>query len=505
MKYHRRLTAALLVLALAAALFAGCGPRYRTVEGDTQSYQTSVTVGTDTLRLPIDVEDTLNPFTSKTNANRALISLVYEPLFRTDDAFLARPAAAESYTTENKTMTVKLDMNAAFSDGTQISAQDVLYSFEKAKESAAYKNELTHITAAKRADNTTVVFTLDGKFTNAADCLTFPIVKNGSAEKDESVPVGTGLFRYDRSDGRRSMTVNPYCRVSSVNISRIDLVQLGDDSTLLHTLELGQIDAYWDDLASGSFSQASTGSAKTNMPNLVYLGLNGSSAMMSSAYVRQAVYYAVNRRALASGAFKGCASPAVTPFHPEWHVLVDSGYDTGALSLDLSRSQELLDTAGVSGNIGLRLIVYTGNNFKVNAANAIAGDLRKLNLRVTVEELTWEDYTAAVTGGNYDLYIGETKLPADMDLAVPYQAGVFYGVNQTDTTLIAYEQLASGKIAMEAFMNAFLQNMPFVPLVYRMGALEYTSVITPAADADYNNCFKNIDQWKLTRPEDQAQ
>ena len=499
MKRKTLVRAALALIHVCLLLSSGCGPRYRTVEGDTQGYQNGVSVGTDTLRLPFDKEDTLNPFEARTNANRALISLVYEPLFRTDDAFLARPSAAESYTQDDKSITVKLDMKAAFSDGVQISAQDVIYSFEKAKESEYYAPELRRIAQAQPSDRTTVVFTLEGALAGAADCLTFPIVKNGSAEKRESVPLGTGLFRFDRSDGKTTLTVNPYCRASSVNISRIELIQLGTDSTLLHQLELGQIDAYWDDLASGTFSQASTGAAKTNAPNLVFLGLNGYSSLLSSASARQAVFYAVNRRSLAANAFKGCASPAVAPFHPEWHALVDSGYDQGALSLDLSKSQELLYTAGVFSPVSLRLIVYTGNNFKVSAANEVAADLRKLDLRVTVDELTWEDYLDAVTSGNYDMYIGETKLPANMDLAVPYQAGVFCGVNTGDTTPSAYEQLAAGKITMEAFMNAFLQNMPFVPLVFRMGVLEYASVITPAADSDYNNCFKNIDQWKLAR------
>ena len=43
--------------------------------------------------------------------------------------------------------------------------------------------------------------------------------------------------------------------------------------------------------------------------------------------------------------------------------------------------------------------------------------------------------------------------------------------------------------------------MPFVPLCYRSGVLMYSSAITPAPDCDYNNYFKNIDQWSVIREE----
>lgn len=458
--------------------------------------QNSVPVTSEALNVGCSREDSLNPFYMTTDLNSALVSLVFEPLFYVDDSFCAVNGLALSYEHKDKTLTVKLDTSAAFSDGVQFSSTDVVYSFSEAKKSANYVNELANITSAAAQGTDTVVFTLDSPYRFAADSLSFPIVKASSADTEKSVPLGTGLYSYNTSGENIKLNYNPYCRKPEPNIKTVNLIDVPQSSTLIHTLELGSIDAYFDDLSSGSYSRANAASSKTNLTNLVFLGMNSNSYALNSSAVRRAVYYSVNRQSVVKNSYKNYAAESFTPYHPEWHALAESDYDLTRLALDYSKAQSLMKSEGFSGPINMTLIVYSGNGFKLAAAKEIQSSLKNIGINVTVSELTWDNYTLALGSGDYDLYIGEIKLPLDMNMSSLFgQNSAVYGIEASDTTSSAYSEYLNGNISLSAFTDSFIQNMPFAPICFRLGVLVYSNDITPAADCDISNIYKNIYEW----------
>lgn len=500
-----KILAILLSFVLITGTFSACDRTVVSTQADpTPDKVVNSNSTSDTLRIGYSAEDSLNPFFAKTDLNSDLTSLVFEPLFYLDDTFRATPSIASTYNLDSNVLTVKLDTSAAFSDGVQLSCTDVIYSFNMAKNSSVYRNELSNITNAAAVSADTVRFFLSGNYINAQDSLTFPIVKSGTAANSESVPIGTGCYTYKVTD-TISLVYNPYCRKPQPNIRTIELYQLESSSTLIHTLELGTIDAFFDDLSSGSYSQANASVSKTNLTNLVFLGMNSNSYGLVSSAVRQAVYYSVNRQSIVTNAFKKYAVESYTPYHPQWHVLSQSDYDTSQLALDYSKAQSLMKNAGFTETLNYRLIVYSGNNFKVAAAEEIAENLANIGLNITISELSWEGYKESLMNGNYDFYIGEIKLPGNMDIsALLSPSGTVYGIAPSDTTSAAYAEFTAGNISLNSLTSSFLQNMPFVPICFRMGALIYSRDITPAADCDMGNVYKNIYEWNKIKNNDSA-
>lgn len=496
-----KLVAVLLILSLTAVLFSGCDDTVISVNTGTVPDENNLSyVAGSSIDIGYSPEDSLNPFFIETDLNSDIVSLVFEPLFYIDDSFCARNGIASSYTVKENILTVKINTAVAFSDGVQISSSDVVYSFNKAKESANYKNELLFIASAVAVASDTVNFTLSVKAPNAADSLSFPIVKTSTAEDASSLPVGTGLYKIASTAENAKLEYNPYCKKPQPNIATVKLIALKEASTLLHTLELGTIDAYFDDLSSGSYSQANAQIAKTNLSNLVFLGMNSNSYGLSSSALRQAVYYSVNRQSIVKNDFKNYAVESAVPYHPEWHILAESEYDISELTLNYSQAQILMKNAGFNDKLSYRLIVYSGNNFKISAAKEIQKNFSNIGINLIVDELTWEDYKLALINGAYDFYIGEVKLPKNMDLTALFgSAGQIYGTSASDTTAAAYSEYLSGNISLEAFTRSFLQNMPFVPLCFRMGTLVYSDSVTPAADCDIGNAYKNIYEWNIDK------
>lgn len=446
-----------------------------------------------------NADDSLNPYFMKTDINLDIISLCYEPLFTLDDTFCAVNSLGSSYSVKDNKLTVALDTSAAFSDGVQFSSSDVVYSFNIAKKSNNYKSELTGIASATAIAPDRVVFNLSDGKKNAVDALTFPIVKAGSAENEASLPIGTGLYSLSHTEVGISFKYNPYSRKPEPDIKAINGIAINTASTLIHTLELGTIDAFFDNMSQGSYSHVSGQTAKTNLPNLVFVGMNSKSYGLNTAAVRQAVFYSINRQAIATESFKKYAVAAFAPYHPQWHLFENSGYNAENLTLDLALAKSLMESAGIREKVNMRLIVYSGNNFKVAMAKSVKDSLSQIGINVTIYEYLWDDYKNALALGAYDLYIGEVKVPASMDLSALFgKSSVISGISENDSTGAAYEEFEQGNISLAAFTDSFIQNMPFAPVVYRMGALVYSDNISAAADCDYMNSYKNIYEWKLS-------
>ena len=98
-------------------------------------------------------------------------------------------------------------------------------------------------------------------------------------------------------------------------------------------------------------------------------------------------------------------------------------------------AEELLAAAGYSRNeegqlirrrsaLSLTLAVNRDSVVKCSIARYIAKNLTELGMAVTVSELDWNDYTAALTAGNFDLYLGEVKLTADFDFTALVSGGL---------------------------------------------------------------------------------
>ena len=144
-------------------------------EGETRDY----------LTLLYSATDSFNPYTLKTDVNRQLVKLLYEPLVKLNNEFEPINALAQQVSVNGNTCTVELK-KAKMSDGSFLTAEDVVYSFNLAKASStSYGAQLYGITSAK-AQGDSVVFSLSNQDPYCANVLNFPIIKKDSDTKTDS-------------------------------------------------------------------------------------------------------------------------------------------------------------------------------------------------------------------------------------------------------------------------------------------------------------------------------
>lgn len=449
-------------------------------------------------RLVYAKNDSLNPYEAKSSVNIRLLSLVYDGLFTLDSAYNLNGAVAKGSAGGTGTVNVMLDTSAKFSDGTPVRQSDIIYSFELAKKSETYGERLANFTDVTTPNPSNMIFSLAEPDIFAQNCLTFPIIKEGS---DENRPTGAGRYIFTEDSGRLLLKINPERKGFSPAITCFELTEIKDSTVTNSSLEIGSTCFSFDELANGTYTRVNAKTQNVLMNNLVYLGINGSNEYLADPLIRRAVSAALDRNEIVTSAFQGHAKAAASPFNPEWYII--SGTD-GAPTVENSDISSLLEQSENNpGKIPFSLIVNGENGFKLEAAKQIRDMLAQAGITVMVYSLAREDFYTAVRNGDFDMYIGEVRLTDNMNLYPLFKGGrCSYGVTQNtqELSFARYEQMLSGECEPMDFINDFSSELPFIPLCYRSGLALYTNSIDYG---DSSSCifdvYANVDRWNIIK------
>lgn len=486
----KKFSALILVFSLIFTILCSCE---KTPEKtDDPQIVTNLSESTEnTLKLAYSKADMLDPFTCTMSANIQILGLIYDGLYKLDKSYEPIPVIAKSSIVSGTTINVTLN-SVQFSDGTALTANDVVYSFNKAKSSPYYAERLKNFESASISSSNMLVFTLSKADPYALACLTFPVVKNGA---EGELPIGSGRYTAQVSGETTYLVVNNKKTGFNPAIKTITLVPVRDSSSVESSLEIGNTGFYYNDLSSGTYSRINAKTVEMGINNFVYLAFNSSSEIFSNQLIRQAVNLAVDRGEITATAFQGHARSAYSPFNPDWYKLASKDL---VISVDTEKAKELIAQSGIDiTQKEVSLLVNKENQFKLEAAEFIANYLTSLGFKVVLKNYEPQYYTEAIELGSYDMYIGEIRLTPNMDLSSLLGGSQGYGIDPSCISASRYSQLLSGGCELMDFVNTFNEDLPFIPLCYRNAAASYTN----AMQADFNCCdgdvFYDIETWSF--------
>lgn len=526
----------ILCLTLAVCfLLTGCGKENSTDTKKPSSQSSEQTAqGRDYLTLLYSATDSFNPYTVKTDINRQIVKLLYDPLVKINDKFEAVNTIASSVETNGKVCTVKLK-TIKFSDGTPLTAEDVVYSCNLARNSeSVYKDKLYEVESVK-TDGNSVVFTLTKNDPYFVNVLDFPIIKKGSDTVTDSdsvsiPPIGSGRFKLNET--YNGLEINENYNGKIKNIKEIKLINAPDTESVAHYTEIGAADMYFTEISDGQITRMSAKRVEVNLNNFVYLGINQNYAPLNQANLRQAISSAVDRTKLCKNAFYNNALPATGFFHPVWK-------ETGSVqNIEIQANSEItienleeigynkLNSEGIRVNenstpLKFTLLVNSENRIRVLAANTIASQLSAVGIGITVVEKPYEQYIEALKSGGFQLYLGEVKLTDNMDISPLFGIGgsAAYGMpyvkdtteeKQTDESEAQTEtkpQTSSSQTVLKEYANSnatikdvavVLQtDMPAIPLCYRTGVLFYNKKIENVENSSVSDIYFSIESYLI--------
>ncbi len=494
------------------------------------------------------ITDSFCPYAAETGLNRELGNLLYDSLVVLDNEFSPVLSLAEEIDIDEENVTVRL-RSATFSDGSSVTADDVVYCAEKAMESETrYGYNLEDVESVEASGRSKVVFTLSKQDPYFANCLNFPVYKEGtdteeSSDKIEIPPIGSG--RYIINDEKTKLKANKNFHGGKPSLASINLINTPDDDALTHNLEVGNISYYYSDLSNCDIPGLRGRYETVNLNNLVYLGVNMQSGIMSSNEMRQAISAAIDRKAIAENAYYRNAVPATGIFNPNWcekdsvmqtaeTVVNENVYLAQLAKIGYNKKDKngyYVNSAGE--RLSLKLINYSENQWRTAAAELIKSELQAAGIYLQIDNLSWKDYTYSLKNQHFDLYLAEVAIGNNMDISELVTKGgdaaygVYYEKDKEDSedssseissaeddmdeeatedsdeeknfagdTAAAVEEFYKGDADLQQVVTAFANELPLIPLCYRTGMVSYSTAIS-GIDPSYGDVYGGLENVKL--------
>lgn len=454
--------------------------------------------------LPYFEGETVDPISCAEGPHQVLGALLYEGLFALDPQWEPQPLLVESYTYDAAALsyTIELRSDVTFSDGSPLNAYDVASTLQRARSSPRYAARLQDVSSIY-SYGSTLEINLHRDNAQLPALLDIPIVKSGT--EDALFPIGTGPYYYSNQDGTPRLLANTaWHGGKALPLQEIGLMRCKDSDSVAYAFYAREVQLLACDLTATNGSNVSGVGIYEDAPSTTmhYIGLNVNSEPLNNPALRHALSLGIDRVECVNAYLLGHGLPAQYPLSP-----VSTLYPTAQ---DVTYSPDHFDNAMsdagyTTGNtISLTMIVNEESSFKVNAAQKIAADLSRHDIKITVETLPWDSYLQRLHSGNFDLYYGECRMTADWNLQSLLSPGgaLNYG-GYTDPKLDSLLQAALSadqQMRSEAYSSLyshFEQQTPFLPICFKS-----LSVLMPSGAVDKiaptsANPFYNLPQWKL--------
>lgn len=366
-----------------------------------------------------DDPQTVDPHSANLLVTSRVVSQIYEPLVWRDDKWKPIPWLATSWQLVNdKTWRFKLREGVKFHDGATLTADDVVFSTERAlSPTSQMRTAIQGIVAAKKIDALTVEFQLAEPNPALLSHLTnFRIMNKAWAEKNNAVRPqdykakedtfsarnanGTGAFKLVEwaPDVRVRMVRHAdwwgfAAKAGNTNLTEVVMLPIKSPATRLAALVSGEVDIVIDPptqdvqrlkraphlkVVEGNEIRVQYLAFDMHRDELMY-GSEKQKNPFKDIRVRQAVYHAVDIDIIKNKVMRGMARPTGTVVTPE--VI---GYDASVdkrLPYDLGKAKKLLADAGYPK--GFDVTLDCGNNQPAaDICQAVAVMLNQAGIRV---------------------------------------------------------------------------------------------------------------------------
>ncbi|MDO5300560.1 MAG: ABC transporter substrate-binding protein [Clostridia bacterium] len=469
----------------------------------------------------------------------SVLDLVYEGLFSMDDNYMPQPKLAYSYefANEGRRLRVVLRSDVTFHNGQQLTSADVIATLNQMyalsgfdenlnsdvalTERGLYYSTFYSLKSWEAEDDYTLLFTLRRASYGSLYAFTFPILPASQVNSD--MPAGTGPYKYDGYEQGSAiwLTANTSWWQRTPQIRNIRASIYKDSEKALNAFDLQDVDVAMSrsinaSRYSGSLSSFSL-SARTRQ--LEVLLVNRAQSMFKSDEngqnpVREAIAYAINRSEIISSIYQGMATVAYTPVPAGTWISNESTIND---IYDPLMAASLLDSAGYKladdgkrykdGKQleGLRLQVYDepGSTVRTNAANKIKEQLEAVGFTVSVATLSRDDVLKNLSNGNYFIAMCGFNFDVNPDpgFTVTSTGACNYTRYRSDDMNNLLTQLRSSYTAesyrstMSLIQDQFEQDMPYLCLYWRSGALLSRSAFTNARDIRELELLRGVESF----------
>ena len=388
----------------ATSLFGltGCSSVTATKAPTNSSAGKPVQGGTLTVARTADIF-TFDPYNTQDDRSIFTEMELYERLVKLGaDGKSTEPELATSWSVASNGMsaTFQLRSGVQFSDGTPMTADDVVFSLKRdADQRGSWGFLFSPVKDVTKVNDHEVKITTSQPFAPLLPALsTFAASIYSKANSDKygkavgSHPLGTGAFKLDTWNKGSELILgrNPhYWQQGLPHLDKVIFKVVGDDNSRVLQLESGAVDAL--DAVSPEqvegLKSKGVNVTEVNGTATTWAILNEAKKPLNEANVRLALAWAIDRNAVASTAYFGQAKPA-TSILPSSSLYATP--DVNPPGYDLNKAKQYLSQSSVPNGFALPITIPAGDSAALNTAEIWAASLKKIGitLKINQEEAT---------------------------------------------------------------------------------------------------------------------
>jgi peptide/nickel transport system substrate-binding protein len=348
---------------------------------------------------------------------------VYDGLVRYKDGTLeVEPALAESWTISDDGTVYTFDLRdgVSFHDGSALTAEAVKFNFDRMLDEnhpfydtgpfplSFFFSAIDSVTAE---DADTVTFTLKEPYAPFLSNLAYPtgLIVSPEAVKEFGKdfgrhPSGTGPFRFAEWESNAKVVVvrNEDYWGGAPALEAVVFRPITDANTRVAEMLAGGIDLMVEvppDSVATFTDDASYQVHEQAGPHVWFLILNAKEGPLADKKMRQAVNYAIDKKALVENVLQGTAEVAAGPTPPAFAWAYNEELDP--YPYDPAKAKSLIEEAGHAGAELTFYVTEGGSGMldPVPMGAAIQADLAEVGLNVEIETYEWNTFLGKVNPG----------------------------------------------------------------------------------------------------------
>lgn len=334
------------------------------------------------------------------------------------------PQIADSWEqTDDQTYVFKIHEGIKFHDGSDLTAEDVKFSLDRARNSATVSYIVNFIEDVTVDDDHTVTIKTTAPYAPALRNLAIPfaaIVPKAVVEADEDAfilnPVGSGPYKFVEWNQGDHVTLKAFDDYYAGKPETENLIMkvIPETSQRTIALETGEVDLAYD-LAVNDIPKVNENDKLQvyEIPSLTcwYVSMNLNKKPFDNPKVREALSMAIDRQTIIDTINAGSGQPADAIIAPA----VFGYYSTGVREYNPTKAKELLAEAGYPDGFSTSLWV-NDNQSRIEMCQAMQAMLLEIGVQCNIEVLEFGSYISRTVAGEHDMaYFGWTTSSGDAD------------------------------------------------------------------------------------------
>lgn len=479
------------------------------------------------IKLGIAEFDTINPILSKNKYVQNISKLIYEPLISINSNYeLEGILASEWAKTSETTYVIKLKENVIWSNGEKFTAEDVLYTIDKLKElntSTLYVYNVQYIIQVDIVDTYTIKITLNKSVPFFEYNLNFPIMsksyyENASFKDSEKTksPIGTGKYTISSIEGTRIIlqkNQNYWNKENEkTNLETIKINLYTSVGEMYNDFKMGKLDL----INTNNINiQEYIGTIGYNKIEDIgrehdYLVLNTENKVLSNLEVRQAILYAIDKKAIIQNVYNG------KYFESDFALPYTSWLYQGNKSTlyDAQKAKQILQDNGwqfkynywekyvnyYTRKLNFNLVVNSSNQSRVKVAEIIKQQLEQIGIKVTIKYANDNQYNNYKNNRNYDMILCGKYIGTNPDLTSYFGENNLANYhNEEAKTIINEIQNITDKETLKQkykrLYEIYYTDIPYISLYHSYDVVAYSKNLAGSISANWFNIFYNISGW----------